>query len=231
MKEYNFRITGRITATLILLILIICGGVVAYLTDRDSADNVFTVGNLEIAIEEPSFDTEEADNLYPGKVVGKDPAVVNRDEVDAFVFMEVRIPMRNVYLVGKDGKSISKARTELFTTDFSSRWTLMAQEENPEEDCMVYLFVYGREESPEVLQGREGDVEYRTEPLFTEAAFANILEGELDEKGLSIPVTAYGIQASSLEDKTAGEIFSILCRQLETAPDVEPDYMEEGEDA
>lgn len=217
-------------AVLVLMILMICGGVLAFLTDRNKADNVFTVGNLELSIEEPSFDMETAENLHPRNIVSKDPAVVNRDEVDAFVFMEIQVPVRDVFLVGTGGKKISRTRTELFSMDFSSEWTLMTKEENPENSCMVYLFVYGSEDSPKVLRGRDGDYEYRTEPLFTETAFANILEGELDEKELDIPVRVYGIQSASLENRTAGEIFSILSRQLETAPDIEPDPMEEGEE-
>lgn len=55
----------------------IVGGTLAYFTDTDNADNVFTVGNVDIALTEPNWEPEDAVNMYPGEVVSKDPTVTN----------------------------------------------------------------------------------------------------------------------------------------------------------
>ena len=55
----------------------IVGGTLAYFTDTDNADNVFTVGNVDIVLTEPNWDEENAVNMYPGEVVSKDPTVTN----------------------------------------------------------------------------------------------------------------------------------------------------------
>lgn len=55
----------------------IVGGTLAYFTDTDKADNVFTVGNVDIALTEPNWEPEDAVNMYPGEVVSKDPTVTN----------------------------------------------------------------------------------------------------------------------------------------------------------
>lgn len=58
----------------------IVGGTLAYFTDTDNADNVFTVGNVDIVLTEPNWDNggkEDAVNMYPGEVVSKDPTVTN----------------------------------------------------------------------------------------------------------------------------------------------------------
>ena len=55
----------------------IVGGTLAYFTDTDKADNVFTVGNVDIELTEPNWEPEDAVNMYPGEVVSKDPTVTN----------------------------------------------------------------------------------------------------------------------------------------------------------
>ena len=53
------------------------GNTAAYFTENAAVTNVFTTGNLEIALEEPSWDPDEKDgrDMYPGYSVKKDPTV------------------------------------------------------------------------------------------------------------------------------------------------------------
>lgn len=55
------------------------GNTAAYFTENAAVTNVFTTGNLEIALEEPSWDSDEKDgrDMYPGYSVKKDPTVKN----------------------------------------------------------------------------------------------------------------------------------------------------------
>ncbi len=51
----------------------------AYLTSRQSVTNTFTVGDLEIGLQEPDWDPQDGDgkNVYPGYSVYKNPTVRN----------------------------------------------------------------------------------------------------------------------------------------------------------
>lgn len=67
----------------------------AYFTDTDQKDNVFTVGNVDITLTEPNWDAEgkeEAEDMYPGEAVAKDPTVTNDGANPAFVRIKVEWP-------------------------------------------------------------------------------------------------------------------------------------------
>lgn len=65
------------------------GGTLAYFTDRDSEANVFTVGNVEIDLEE---DFDQGATLIPGVNIEKKPTITNTGANDAWVWAEIAIP-------------------------------------------------------------------------------------------------------------------------------------------
>lgn len=65
------------------------GGTLAYLTDRDSEANVFTVGNVSIDLEE---DFDQGATLIPGVDIEKKPTITNTGSNDAWVWAEIAIP-------------------------------------------------------------------------------------------------------------------------------------------
>ena len=65
------------------------GGTLAYLTDRDSEANVFTVGDVKIDLEE---DFEHGAELIPGVEIEKKPTITNVGPNDAWVWLEFAIP-------------------------------------------------------------------------------------------------------------------------------------------
>ncbi len=73
----------------VLVAVLAIGGTLAYLTDRDSAVNVFTMGNVEIQLNE---DFEQGAELIPGKDIEKTPTITNTGDNDAWVWMTVAIP-------------------------------------------------------------------------------------------------------------------------------------------
>lgn len=90
----------------------------AYFTDTDQKDNVFTVGNVDITLTEPNWDAtgkEEAEDMYPGEAVAKDPTVTNKGANPAFVRIKVKWPdtpkvtYRTDYVDGKLGEDWVKA--------------------------------------------------------------------------------------------------------------------------
>lgn len=174
--------------TVILLSAVIglgtIGGVSAYLTDYDTASNEFTVGKVNIKLEEPDWDPEENDRLVPGETISKNPQIKNIGVNDAYVYMEVGIPTAEVETADADGKRQGVKNQELFSFDPSEKWTLM--ESFAKGNQKIYIYTYNS-----VLKADE-----TTEALFDTMQFANILEGQLDAKTLSIPVKSYAIQTS-----------------------------------
>ena len=64
-------------------------GTLAYLTDRDSKANVFTVGDVEIELNE---DFAQGETLVPGVKIEKEPTITNTGKNDAWVWATVAIP-------------------------------------------------------------------------------------------------------------------------------------------
>ena len=84
MKKFlSLLLVVVLTATLAV------GGTLAYLTDRDSKVNVFTVGDVSIELNE-KFDQGSA--LIPGVDIEKEPTITNTGKNDAWVWAEIAIP-------------------------------------------------------------------------------------------------------------------------------------------
>lgn len=68
----------------------VVGGTLAYFTDTDAADNVFTTGNVDIDLVE-TFDPDNA-TLMPGIDIEKVINVTNEGSEDAYVRIHLAIP-------------------------------------------------------------------------------------------------------------------------------------------
>ena len=167
-----------------VLCLASVGGVSAYLTDYEKVSNEFTVGKVDIALDEPEWKPEENQKLEPSKVINKDPQITNTGTNDAFVYMEVSIPMANVEAASENGERLGKKMQELFTFDSKASWAQMKAQTT--ENSRIYTYAYTK-----ILKPNE-----TTEALFDTVKFINLVEGQLDGKPLEIPVRAYAIQTS-----------------------------------
>ena len=74
---------------LLMSVAMITTGTLAYLTDRDSDVNVFTVGNVDITLDE---DFVQGSELVPGVDIDKVPTITNTGKNDAYVWMTVAVP-------------------------------------------------------------------------------------------------------------------------------------------
>ena len=103
---------------LALALTAIGGATLAYFTDTDNADNVFTVGNVDIDLTEPNWDAAgkvDAPEVYPGEALAKDPTVTNNGANPCFVRISVtgwdclapagNITYRTDYVDGKLGEN------------------------------------------------------------------------------------------------------------------------------
>lgn len=160
------------------------GGASAYLTDYDKTVNQFTVGKVDIQLEEPGWKPEEHTKIEPGKDIQKDPQIRNTGVNDAFVYMEVTVPMADVIAADQEGNRLEQKVQELFSFTAKNSWTKL--ETKRKEDNVVYVYAYNKILKPEET----------TEPLFDMIKFLNIIEGQLDTQQLDMPVRAYAIQTS-----------------------------------
>lgn len=73
----------------VILLTLVVGGTLAYFTDSDQAENVFTVGNVKIELNENNWVEENALLVYPGESVAKDPTVANTGNNPCYVRVKV----------------------------------------------------------------------------------------------------------------------------------------------
>ena len=113
------------TAALVLSIVGIlgAGGIMAYLTDTDSATNTFNMKKVDITEEETGW--TEPEEVTPNMVITKDPTVANIGDVPVFVFQTVSVPVANVVVAKEDGTRLAQADTELFSFTANPGWYLM----------------------------------------------------------------------------------------------------------
>ncbi|MGN8630462.1 TasA family protein [Blautia sp. HCP3S3_G3] len=161
---------------------IAAGGTIAYLTDYDRTVNEFTVGKVDIELEEPNWKPEDNTKIEPTQQIRKDPQVKNAGVNDAFVYLEVSIPTADVITADASGNRIDRKNTELFTFTKKADWTQL--EAKTVGTNRVYTFAYNK-----VLKPGQ-----TTTTLFDTVTFANVIEGQIDTRQFDIPVNAYAIQ-------------------------------------
>ena len=69
----------------------------AYLTDMETAENIITVGNVALKIEEGEFPDNSVIAAY--QKLSKAPKIINTGSKDEFVFFKVAVPKANVTLL------------------------------------------------------------------------------------------------------------------------------------
>ncbi len=138
------------------------GSSMAYLTDHDSVTNKFSVGKVDIVGHEPNYTPDndgKTNNIVPTQVIKKDPQIENVGKNDAYVYLDVSIPIAKVITVNAAGNRLNGGvakDTELFSmNNVSKKWTLMYNKRVG--DNMVYTYSYNEILAP----GKT------TDPIFT----------------------------------------------------------------
>lgn len=160
----------------------------AYLTDHEGTVNEFTVGKVEIDLTETNWKPNDHTKIQPSENIPKNPAVTNTGINDAYVYLEVSIPMKTVVAANADGSRQQAKKQELFSFVKKAGWNLLKKEQSG--DNMVYTYNY----SQALSKGQT------TGTLFDSVKFLNIIEGQLDTARLDIPVKAFAIQTENTGD-------------------------------
>lgn len=200
----------------LLLVSMTVGATVAYLTSTDEVKNTFTVGNVEITLDEakvntagePMADDEvveeiadadrtDANNykLLPGHTYVKDPTTtVKANSEDCYVRMKVTFNKSDVL----DTLFPDADLTALFTGYDNTIWKYENNVEDEENHTRTYEFRYH-----EIVA--QSDADNRLAPLFTHIVMPGTLNNaQLAQlAGVEITVVAEAIQADGFADVAA----------------------------
>ena len=94
----NKRRILAISMSLVIVAILAIGATLAYFTDTKTATNTFTMGNVNIKLDETNVNDPDGDrvtsneyNVYPGAVVEKDPTVHNVGANGAYIRATVNV--------------------------------------------------------------------------------------------------------------------------------------------
>jgi len=201
-----------IIAVIILLLVFLVGGAIAYFTDIESATNTFTIGDVDITLEEDGWVTADTNNngvpdaaegKMPGENITKDPTITNVGSNDAYVFAKV------VSACTTDAAPKTPKEIFLYTTHIKSGWYLM-EEGTCTGGTITRTYAYGSSTAMTKLTKDSTAVLFdkvTVNPNITgdEAGLTEVInQGTAQEatqsKKLDVVVTGYAIQADGLGD-------------------------------
>lgn len=193
-----------------LLVCVSIGATVAYLTWKtDAVVNTFTVGKVEIKLDEAKVNTdgttvEGADRvqandykLLPGHTYTKDPTVtvINGSE-SSYIKMTVTFSMANELdaIFAPDGANL----TSIFGGYNEKTWLYKGNSKDAANNTRTYEFWY-----KDPVGAPDGDV--KLDALFNSITMpGTITNAQLNTiAGMTITVNAYAIQADSFADADA----------------------------
>ena len=186
-----------IIAAVVLMLVLLVGGLIAYFTDTKTVTNTFTIGKVKIKLEEPSWVENNAKDLMPNQEVNKDPKITN-DNTDpnkstspAYVFLKVEVPC---YTTAANAAQNPNTTHDLFTYTVNSGWTELnhtACTSSSEKSTYVYYYGTGGTLTSLALGAT-------TPTLFDKVKLANIDGSETLPANVEMPVTGYGIQTEGV---------------------------------
>ncbi len=228
-----------LAAVIVIILLLLVILTLAFLTSFDEVTNVFEGGHVDIVLTEEHWKPEEAKNIVPGKVLDKDPRIMNDDVTDTYVFLEVTVPYDDLEIESEadadKGARLSADTTAVPLYKFidengnydqtytsaqkinTAGWMLMSgyPVQDTEKKTYRYLYAHVRIDEPEKMSPLMPGVTTR-KPLFNQIKLVNFNEKEFDRsRNYSVKVKAYGIQANYLKENNQttddpAEVWSIL---------------------
>lgn len=210
--------------SMVLVAAVSMGATLAYLTDKDSNTNTFTVGDVDITLDETDVDDTKTDieenvtedgrdkanayHLLPGQSYVKDPRVtVLANSEDSYIRMIVEVEGMNELKAAfpKEGDTAKYYANEVFLLQYlvdgwnETTWVFVDNyKENSDGTVGTYEFRY-----KEVVKKDEAN--QNLEPLFTHV----VIPGEIDNDHLAhlanvkIVAKAHAIQATGFDNADA----------------------------
>jgi len=167
-------------------------GTMAYFTSQDEAVNTFTVGNVEIEMDEKNVDqkpesgerdTKNEYKLLPGKTYEKDPTIYIKDgSEDCWLFVKVENGLADQILNIETQDETKTIHGQMI----ANGWSLVT------DDTYDNFYVY-----KDIKKAGEQQVVFSSFTIDGESVDYADLEAKKDSQ---ILVTAYAIQATGFED-------------------------------
>lgn len=192
-----------IAVAVVLALILIIGGMLAYFTDTDTKTNVFTLGdNVDISLTE-TWDPDDGLGLHPGAVVAKAPSIKNESTTTpAYVFAEVKVPCY--------ASTGTTADTPLFTFTANEGWTLInTPSVNTTDKTITYIYAYGTSSAMTTLAANTTT----STAVFSNVTLAPTLTAEQKATASTTPniiVNAYGIQIDNLNVTAPSAIYALF---------------------
>lgn len=173
-------------------------GTMAYLTDKKTVTNTFTVGSVAITMDETDVDrstqgkdrdTENSYKLLPGHTYTKDPQIhVNPTSEDCYLFVKVENGIADIESKGA-GKSVDNQMT-------TNGWVTV--------DGHRGVYVKMKDDALQTVKGGENV------NVFETLTIAGTVDNNTlaDCTGKEIKVTAYAVQKDGFEQKSAAKIWT-----------------------
>ena len=128
-------------ALIVALVALIGGASLAYFTDSQSKDNVFTVGDVSVALDEGAWDPTAEHVAEPGKTFEKAPNVTNDGTNAAYVRMNVTITDAAAFTAAAAAHSITDLTT-IFGGFQDANWTRAAITPDTANDTLTYSYYF-----------------------------------------------------------------------------------------
>lgn len=185
-------------------------GTVAYLTDRASAVNTFTVGQVDITVDEAKVDpdgtpvpgadrvTENTYHLIPGQTYIKDPTMtVDKNSEEAYVRMLVTVNCASQLdaVFAPSGANL----TSIFNGYDAANWIYETEIRDTLSNTITYEFRYKETVDP------DGTSDVVLDALFDSITIPGTLDGD-DMKSiedLTITVVGHAIQKAGFDTDDA----------------------------
>ena len=184
---------ANLSIALGLSIITLISAISAYFTDADTATNEFTIGKVSLDLQEPNWVPPQ--NITPNQVIKKDPQILNNGINDEFVFLTVKVPIKNIITAELDGTRKPVAETELFTYKINENWIQIGKNIKT-TDFVTRIYAYAKNDKCIALKKGE-----TTNPLFDTVKVCNAIEDQgLELTKEQIIINAYGIQINDIND-------------------------------
>ncbi|MGN1458333.1 MAG: hypothetical protein ACI4XP_10345 [Acutalibacteraceae bacterium] len=214
MLKNNKKKIAAIIIGFAVLTSVILFGTIAFFTSNDVVTNKLIIGNVRINLTEtqyPGNENSSVTDMLPYSEIEKNPQIQNVGVNEAFVFMKVTVPLRNVTEVNPDGTYGTQKMQEifylkskddselLFENHFNENWIELPVFETGTDgtkDTRTYVFGYKKSLAT-------GDT---TESLFDKVQLKNIKEELGANQAQSINIEACAVQSDYISvevtDKT-----------------------------
>lgn len=188
-----------------LAVLTIAGTTLAYLTSHDTVTNTFTVGNVQITLDETDVDNSTADagrdqansyKLIPGHTYTKDPTVTVKAGSEQS-YIKMTVTFTKAAELDAIFKPTGADLTSIFNGYDSTNWIYKGNTEGS-DDTRTYEFWY-----KETVAASTADV--ALDALFDSITVPGTITNDqlASIAGMTITVNAYAIQADGFDTADA----------------------------